>query len=345
MASLKKCERVLVTGANGFVGMSLSVALVAKGLSVRLAARNEQICSEVDRRLAKIVHRCCYDTNVVEVTPVGDLGTDIEWRPTLQGIDTVVHLAGRAHVLKERTSDPMAIFRAVNVAGTKRLAECAVETGVRRLIYISSIKVNGEQTRGRPYDEHDSPQPEDEYGISKWEAEQALWGVVMQSSMEAVVLRPPLLYGPGVKGNFYALMHAIARGVPLPIASVNNRRSLLNVRNLVDAILLCLDRNAAIGKTYLLADDEDVSSPDLARRIGDALGRQARLFSCPPGLLKFAGASMGRSAAVSRLLGSLQVNSKKIRDELGWRPSTGIRQGLSETAHWFYNQSSQSSSL
>ena len=207
------------------------------------------------------------------------------------------------------------------------------------MVYVSSVKVNGEVTHGKPFDATDPPHPEDAYGVSKWEAELTLQENTAASAMETVVLRPPLLYGPGVKGNFLNLVRAIDRGLPLPLASVRNRRSLLYIGNLVDAIITCLHHPAAAGKTYLLADDHSVSTPDLVRAIAHALGKPAHLMPCPPALLKLTGAMIGKSGAMSRVLGSLEVESGKIRAELGWRPRCDLGQGLRQTAEWYYRQS------
>jgi nucleoside-diphosphate-sugar epimerase len=252
----------------------------------------------------------------------------------MNGVDSVVHLAARTHVMRDTAADPLAEYRRINVTGTQALAEAAQAAGVRRFIFLSSIKVNGEGTTLRPYSETDAPCPEDAYGVSKREAELALSAAA--ADMETVVLRPPLLYGPGVKGNFLRLMRAIERGMPLPLGSIHNHRSLLYVGNLVDAIMLSLDHPAAAGKTYLVADDEGISTPGLVRAIAAAMHRPARLLPFPPPLLRFAGAITGKSAAVSRLLGSLQIDSSKIRRELGWQPRHTLKEGLRPTAEWYY---------
>lgn len=316
--------RVLVTGANGFVGTALAAALSKRGMPARLAVRDERAALRLARGPGE-----------ADVVAVGDVGAATDWRAALKGVDAVVHLAARSHVMREHAADPLAAYRAVNVEGTRRLARDAEAAGVRRLVFVSSVKVNGERTGERAFTEEDPPAPEDAYGISKWEAEQALWDAAGKGGTGAVVLRPPLMYGPGVKGNFLSLVRAVARGTPLPLASVDNRRSLLFVGNLVDAVLLCIDHPAA-GGTYLLADGPDVSTPELARGIGEALGRRARLLHVPPALLRLAGAASGRSPAVSRLLGSLRVDSARIRRELGWRPGATLAQGLAETARWYH---------
>jgi nucleoside-diphosphate-sugar epimerase len=236
--------------------------------------------------------------------------------------------------MRETAADPLAQYRRLNVEGTRSLAQAAQAGSVRRFVFLSSIKVNGETTTVRPYTENDVPQPEDPYGVSKLEAELALQATA--ASMETVVLRPPLLYGPGVRGNFLRLMRAIGRGAPLPFKSVSNQRSLLYVGNLVDAIVRCLDHPAAAGQTYLLADDGGISTPDLIREIATAMHKPARLISMPPQLLKIAGAVTGKSAAVSRLLGSLRIDSSKIRRDLHWQPRYPRITGLRATAEWYY---------
>lgn len=311
--------RVLVTGANGFVGTALCAALAGRGHSVRRALRKPAAADGA-----------CQDV------VVGDISPATEWGEALRNTDVVIHLAARTHVMRETAPVPLAAYRHINVGATVKLAQAAAATGIRRMIFISSIKVNGEKTGPQPFTEQDTPRPEDDYGVSKWEAEQALQQVAASSGIETVVLRPPLLYGAGVKGNFLTLMRAIDRGLPLPLASIHNQRSLLYVGNLVDAIILCLDSTAAAGKTYLLADDSGVSTPDLIRGIGHALGRPARLLAFPPALLQLAGMAIGKAGVVSRLLGSLQVDSAKIRRELGWRPPFDMAQGLHHATEWYH---------
>ena len=310
-------RNILVTGANGFLGTLLCESLAERGYAVRRAVRAP-------------------DAPASDRVVVGELGPETAWEHALDDVELVVHLAARAHVMREAAVDPLTEFRRINVLATQALAQAAVHAGVRRFVFVSSIKVNGESTAERPFTEQDTPRPEDAYGVSKWEAEQALQSSAARSRMQTVILRPPLLYGPGVKGNFLRLMRAIDRGVPLPLAAVDNRRSLLYAGNLVDAIALCLEHPQAMGNTYLVADDEDVSTPDLIRSMAVALDKPARLFPFPPTMLKFAGAALGKRDAVSRLLGSLRVDSNKIRHELGWRPRFARASGLNETARWYY---------
>lgn len=313
-------QTVLVTGASGFVGQALCSALQHAGYSIRRALRQPGAVASPD--------------DVV----IGDISPETSWEKALRGVAAVIHLAARTHVMRDAAADPLAAYRRVNVDATRTLTQASVKAGLRRFVFVSSIKVNGETTT-RPFLESDTAQPQDDYGVTKWEAEQALLAAAAGSLMETVILRPPLLYGPGVKGNFLVLMKAIAHGMPLPLGSVRNHRSLLYVGNLVDAIMTCLDHPAAANKTYLLADDLGVSTPDLVRAIAHALGKPAHLMPCPPALLKFAGLFTGKSAAVARLLGSLQVDSDKIRGELGWQPRHRLDQGLQQTVEWYYRES------
>jgi len=314
---------VLLTGATGFIGTALSLRMIHEGWQVRGAVRS---LSDQTRLSAG-----------GEAVPVGPIGPDTVWAHALSGVDIVVHLAARTHVTREVDVDPLKAYRMINVAATDRLARAAVAAGVKRFIYLSSVKVNGEG-RAEPYTEQDTPAPEDPYGISKWEAEQALHRIAEKSGMEVVILRPPLVYGPGVKANFLALINIVRRGIPLPFAGVRNRRSLLYLGNLVDAIVFVCNRPEAAGQTYLVSDGVDVSTPELIRRIAGAFGRPARLFSFPPHLMRFAGRLLGKAPAVERLLGSLTVDTSKIQRELGWKAPYPMEQGLGETADWFTKQ-------
>jgi len=322
----------LITGARGFVGQALCDVLRERGCVVRAAVR--------------VAHQA-------EYVAVGEINAHTDWIQALQGVDTVIHLAARVHVMHDDAENPLEEFRKVNVAGTENLARQAARAGVKRLVYVSSIKVNGESTSptmipaaskippsppfakggvvGDFFTENDEANPQDPYGISKWEAEQALHRVAAETGLEVVIVRPPLVYGAGVKGNFARMLKVLAKGIPLPLASVNNQRSLIYVGNLVDALILCATHPAAAGQTYLVSDGEDVSTPDLLRQLGDAMDHSARLFPCPPWLLKLAGSMTGRADQVERLLGSLQVDSSKIRRELGWMPPFTLDAGLRKT--------------
>lgn len=291
--------------------------MLRRGLSVRATAREGGSVR---------VPRGCAITRIDEISEATD------WAEALRGITTVIHLAARVHVMRENAQDPLAEFRKVNVAATAHLARQAAEHGVRRLLFVSSIKVNGEATEGdRCYSESDAPAPIDAYGVSKWEAEQALHRIAAETGLEVVVVRPPLVYGPGVKGNFASMLGVLRRGVPLPLASVDNRRSLVYLGNLVDALLCCATHSAVAGQTYLVSDGEDLSTPGLLRRLGDAMGFPARLWPCPPVLLRAGARLLGRGAQMERLLGSLRVDDKKIRRELGWEPPCSVADGLRAT--------------
>lgn len=308
--------KLLITGASGFVGRKLADDSLRRGFRVRGALRSggESLSD-------------------IEVCAIGRIDGETDWHNALENMDVVIHLAARVHVMQETSADPLAEFRKVNVAGTENLARQAARAGLKRLVYVSSIKVNGEETDGqRSYTEQDTPMPQDPYGISKWEAEQALHCAAAETGLEIVIVRPPLVYGPNVKGNFAQMLKVLAKGIPLPLASVHNQRSLVYVGNLVDALITCATHPAAAGQTYLVSDGEDISTPDLLRQLGAAMGHPARLFPFPSALLEFGGRLIGKSEQVERLLGSLQVDSSKICRELGWQPSTSVADGLKATA-------------
>lgn len=307
---------ILVTGAEGFVARALLARPLELGM--RRALRHKPSATTANDCL------------------VGEIDAQTDWRFALQGVEHVVHLAARTHVLHEHEADPLSAYRRVNVDATRRLAQQAIAAGVRRFVFLSSIKVNGESTaEGQRYSETDTPAPIDAYGISKLEAEDVLRDLAAGSTMELVILRSPLVYGPGVKGNFLRLMQWIARGALLPLGSIGNRRSLVYLENLVDAVVACIDTPAAAGKTYLVSDGEDVSTPDLVRAIAVALGVKPRLLPCPTALLELAGSVLGRNDALARLTGSLQIDASRIRVELGWRPHRTLDEGLAQTARWF----------
>ena len=272
----------------------------------------------------------------VESVIVGVAGENADWQGALSGCDVVIHLAARVHVMRENADNPLEEFRRVNVAGTEHLARSAVASGVKRLVCVSSIKVNGEETSdGQSFSECDAPIQQDDYGVSKWEAEQALRRVAEETGLEVVIVRPPLVYGPRVKGNFIQMMNVIARGFPLPLASVRNQRDLVYVGNLVDALIACATYPKAAGQTYLVNDGEAVSTPDLIRNLAKVLGKRSFVFPFPLFIMKFLARLVGKSAAVDRLTQSLQIDSSKIRKELGWEPPYTLQQGLQATASWY----------
>jgi nucleoside-diphosphate-sugar epimerase len=269
----------------------------------------------------------------INTTVIGPIDNATDWAVALRGVNVAIHLAARVHVMKNSASDPLAEFLKVNLHGTANLARQAAQAGVKRLVYVSSIKVNGEKTHeGQKYSETSPPAPHDPYAISKWEAEQALHRVAGETSLEVVIVRPPLVYGPGVKGNFAQMLNVVAKRIPLPLASVLNQRSLIYVGNLADALIACATHSATAGQTYLVCDGEDISTPDLLRQLATGMGVPSRLFPCPPALLRLAGKLTGKSQQVERLLGSLQIDDAKIRRELNWHPPFSLDQGLQATA-------------
>ena len=309
---------ILVTGAAGFVGQALVAALQARHRDVRRVLR-KPVPGNSNNDLI-----------------MGDISLDTDWQAALQDISCVVHLAARTHVHDESNTDALAVYRQINVEASCNLAQQAAAAGVHRFVFLSSIKVNGEATDARPFTRDDAPQPLDAYGISKHEAEEVLRRIGADTGMEVVILRSPLVYGPGVKGNFLRLLQAVARSTPLPLASISNQRSLVYVGNLVDAIIACIDAPAAAGKTYLVSDGEDVSTPVLIRKIAAALGRSPRLLPCPPALLHCAATLFGKRAAAMRLTGSLAVDNSALCRELGWQPRYSLDQGLNATARWYH---------
>jgi nucleoside-diphosphate-sugar epimerase len=316
--------RILITGATGFIGSALSHGLLEAGHPVRGVVRASKGAP----------HWATPESASFDWMILHDRSTERETNEALQGVQSVVHLAARVHIMVDDASNPLQEFRRVNVDWTERLARAAASQGVHRFVYLSSIKVNGEQTVV-PFTEQDPPKPRDPYGVSKWEAEQALARVSTQTGMEVVVVRSPLVYGPGVRGNFLQLLNIIRRGFPFPLASIRNQRSLVYLGNLVDALARCTQDPRAAGRTYLVRDGEDLSTPELVRRLGVAMGSRVCLWSCPTTFLYWMGQVAGKREIIDRLVGSLQVNSSKIQTELDWHPPFTVDTGLSETAAWF----------
>lgn len=306
-------SRVLVTGATGFVGRAVVDRLVRDGTPVTASVRcDPNTCS-----------------GIREVR-VGDLAPEADWSPALEGCDAVVHCAARVHVMNDTATDPLTAYRAANVEGSIALAKQAAAAGVKRFVFISSIKVNGEGTvLGVPYRATDRPAPADPYGISKLEAEEALQALSATGAIELVIIRPPLVYGPGVKANFLSMARWIARGVPLPFGGVNaNRRSFVALGNLVDLIVTCLQHPGAVGQLFLVSDGEDLSTAELLRRTARALGVPSRLLPVPAALLALGAKAIARQDLWDRLGGTLQVDSMPTRQRLGWTPPITVDAGL-----------------
>lgn len=313
--------RVLLTGASGFVGRAVQARLIADGdHEVRCALR--QLPAAIESGF--------------EATLAPSLGGSADWSAALSGIDAVIHCAARVHVMHEQATDPLSEYRRANVEGTLRLACQAVEASVRRFVFVSSIKVNGEQTRpGEAFCADDEVKPCDPYGISKLEAEQALLALGRETGLEVVIVRPPLIYGPGVKANFLSMMRWLRRGVPLPLGRISNKRSLVALDNLVDLLALCLVHPAAAGNRFLVSDGEDLSTSELLRQLGVALGRPARLLPVPQTCIEKAARLLGRADLSQRLCGSLQVDINKTRQLLDWAPPVAVNMALADTARYF----------
>lgn len=309
--------RVFVTGATGFVGAEVVSRLSARHFPVSATARQKNLSQSTTNFIA------------------ANISSHTNWISHLQGFDGVIHLAARVHVMQDSADDPLAEFREVNLHGTANLARQAAQVGVKRFVYVSSIKVNGEHTGPNcSFKESDQPNPQDPYAISKWEAEQALHAISQETGMEVVIVRPPLVYGPGVKANFAKLLGLVNRGTPLPLGNIKNLRSLIYVGNLADALIACTTHHAAAGNTYLVSDGEDVSTPQLIQAISVALERPNRSLPVPVTLMRGVAKLLGKSAAVERLTQSLVVDSSRIRNELSWVPPYTLAQGLQATAEW-----------
>ena len=306
--------KLLLTGATGFVGSRLLQSLIKSELN--------KIVVTTRRNLPDLPIQCVCFLNE------GLSGT-ANWTAALSGVDIVVHLASRVHVMEDKGLNPLAAFRSVNVAGTVKLARQAAAAGVKRFLFLSSVKVNGEATKpGRPFREDDKPAPLDPYGISKMEAEQALRELSSETGMEAVLIRPPLVYGPSVKANFAKLIGIVESGWPLPLGAVHNQRSLVALDNLVDFIVTCITHPQAANQTFLVSDGQDLSTTDLVRGMAQATGVPARLLPVPVWALQAGATLLGRGDALQRLCGNLQIDISKARDLLRWAPPLSVEEGL-----------------
>jgi nucleoside-diphosphate-sugar epimerase len=317
-------RRVLVTGANGFIGQALCAALSAQGCSVRGVVRKK---SSGDQ------------PGAMDHLVINEVDEHTQWASALAGVDSVVHLAARVHLMNDTAADPLSEFRRVNVALTLNLARQAAAAGVRRFVFISSVKVNGEKTAvGQPFTADDVAQPSDGYGISKFEAEQALIQLAGETGLEVVIVRPVLVYGPGVKANFHEMMRWVLKGVPLPLGALDNQRSFAAVDNVVDLIAVCLRHPRAANQIFLVSDGEDMSVSGLLRRTAAALGKPARLLHVPMYLLRTGGRLLGKEQVIQRLCDTLQVDISKTQRLLGWTPPLSVDAALKKTTQQLRNE-------
>jgi nucleoside-diphosphate-sugar epimerase len=307
--------KIVVSGANGFVGCRLIEILAEAGHQVVAAVRATKPLKSVYSNIA--------------FSPIGDIGPSTDWTPVLYGIDVIIHLAARVHVMRESLKDPLAAYRRVNVEGTRHLALMAVRSGVKRFVYISTVKVNGESTMEKPFSENDVPSPQDAYSISKWEAEEALNDISSRTGLEIVIIRPPLVYGPGVKGNMLTLMRYVDRGYPLPFGGINNKRSYISLDNLADVLLTSATKAECAGRTFLVSDGEDLSTSELIKKIAGVMNRKAHLINIPEKFYSFMAAMIpALSPIIGRLTGSLVVDSSLFRHVAGWRPCQTVNNGM-----------------
>ena len=308
-------EKICITGANGFIGKSLCKALNSSDKSIRGFIRT----LDLNKNYTKI-----------EYLSVGDISSKINWKGQLNGYDCIVHCAGRAHVMNK--NEDLDVYHLVNTEGTRRLAEQAAAVGVKKFVYLSSVKVNGESTgkidNNKMFTNNDIPEPQDAYSISKFKAEKVLWEISAKTGLEVVIVRLPLVYGKDVKGNLARLIKLVKLGIPLPLSMIQNQRSMIGVDNLVDLIIQCIDHPVAAGKTFLVSDGEDLSTTDLINHIGISMGRKARLFPVPIFLLKLLGSILGKQKEINRLLGSLKVDSSYTQEVLNWTPPVSVTEGI-----------------
>ncbi len=313
---------VLITGANGFVGSALCEVLCKYAVPVRGVVRTHAPPHKSDLNVE-----------------IGEINANTNWHAALDGVHSIVHLAARVHHMSDNNLESLAEYRRVNVEGTANLARQAAAMGVRRFVFLSSVKVNGESTDAKkPFASDDITNPQDAYGLSKYEAEQRLWAIAEETGMEVVVLRAPLVYGPRVKGNFLRLLKAVNERRPLPFGSICNCRSLIYLYNLVDVLQKCLTHKNAQGRTFFVSDGNDVSTPDLIRLMADALGRRPLLVPIPVSWMRCIGGLFGKQAEIDRLIGSLSVDISSLKAQLGWMPPYSMQEGLLSTAQWYQNK-------
>lgn len=319
-------RKILITGANGFVGKALISELIENGFCVRAPLRS----IHAKNQLAYL------NSSFLETVVIGDIDTHTSWHTILEGVDAVIHLAARVHVMRDSVSNPLEEFRKINTYATERLARQAAELGVKRFIYLSSIKVHGEATKkDKAFAVQDLPNPQDAYAKSKWEAELVLKRIGQKTGMEIVIIRPPLIYGPEVKANFLQLLNLINSPIPIPLKKADNKRSMIYLGNLVSVIVYSLTHPVAANQTYIVSDNETASVAELIQLLGKALNRRPYLIPVPKLLLKIVGGLAGKTAAINRLLSHLLVDINKVKRELAWTPPYSLQDGLSATANWY----------
>jgi len=313
--------KILITGATGFVGRALFENLKSK-----------------KKYFAHLTTR----TNQEELFEggkafnIGEIDANTDWKDALDGVDCIIHCAARAHMTEKKQTDSLNAYRTINVDGTRNLAKQAVSIGIKRFIFLSSIKVNGEGTiASKSFKYNDISQPEDAYGISKWETEKALLEISKQTGLEVVIIRPPLVYGEGVKGNFLRLLDIVYKQIPLPFAKINNLRSFIALDNLIDLIICCIEHPKAGGKTFLVSDGEDLSTSDLIMKLSKLMDKSPRLFQVPQLIIQLIGRLVGKSSEVKRLLESLRVDNSYTREILGWSPVLSLDESLAKTVRWY----------
>ena len=314
---------ILVTGSTGFIGQALITQLDIHSF----------------KPLASVRKQTSLFSSHIKQMAGGDILPNTAWKEALSNIDIVIHLAARVHVMNDTNTNPLAEFRKVNTEGTLNLARQAADSGVKRFIFLSSIKVNGEVTDlNSPFLSKDTYVPSDPYGLSKYEAEQGLKKFAKETGMEVVIIRPPLVYGPNVKANFLSMMKWLYKEVPLPLGSIHNKRSLVALENLIDLIIACINHPAAANQTFLVSDDEDLSTTDLLQRMTKALGKPSRLLPIPSNIITLGATLLGKSAVAQRLCGSLQVDISHTKNTLGWKPPVSVGEALQKTADAYLSQ-------
>lgn len=311
-------KSILLTGASGFVGRQLSARILKENVNLTCAVRSSFVCEGASR-----------------MEHIAGIDGQTDWTKCLAGVDIVIHAAARVHIMKDTSLDPLTEFRKINVDGSLNLARQAVSAGLKRFVFISSVKVNGEETTRKPFAAFDEPAPLDPYGQSKLEAEIALRELSHATGLEVVIIRPPLIYGPGVRANFLKLMQLVRIGIPLPLGAIHNCRSMVALDNLVDLLIACTHHPAASGQTFMVSDDSDVSIAELLRMLASAMGKRSILLPVPAGIIAGTAALFGKSAMASRILGSLQVDINHTKSTLGWKPVVTVQESINKTVAHF----------